>query len=206
MSFISKLDIVNACLQSMGETKLNTLEEDHTYKDDALDIVEKVRLDLLARSLWFNTEWLNLQPQATTKQIQIPQDVLKVDPITHCRRYRVAQRGRRLYNTAHSVYEFDAPVKVRIARDLTLEDLPHEAAAYIRDDSVLQFQDSFDGDNSKYQKIQRRAQESWAVLQSEHIRQLKANPLFARASVRVMQYRYGYRSGQPYHPHMTFPG
>ena len=62
--FITKLDVVNACLKTMGETKLNTLEEDHPYKDDALDLVDRVLRDTSSLALWFNVEWLKLQPQA----------------------------------------------------------------------------------------------------------------------------------------------
>lgn len=203
---ITKLDIVNACLKSMGETKLNTLEEDHTYKDDALDLIERVRLDMLSRSLWFNTEGLELTPQADTKFILLPGDALKVDAYSSCGRYLVTQRGNRLYDVGKNKYEFDGRVTVRVARNLDFENLPYEAMAFVRDDSVLRFQSDFDGDNTKYQKIERHRNDSYIALNSEHIRQLKANPLFSRMSIRVLHDRYSNYSGSPWHPHYTLPG
>lgn len=204
--FIEKLDIVNDCLRSMGETKLNDLEEDHVYKDDALDLLEKVSNEVMSRRMWFNTEWLKLVPQATSKFIMIPTDVISIDTKSQCGMYNVAQRGRRLYDTGRNKYEFDRPITVRISRKLDYDDIPDIVQEFISADTVLRFQDSFDGDNTKYQKILLRRQEALVKLMSEHIRQLKANPLFARASINVLRERYFNFSGHPWHSHTTFPG
>src|SRR5690606_1506434 len=204
--FITKLDVVNAWLKTMGETKLNTLEEDHPYKDDALDLVDRVLRDTSSLALWFNAEWLKLLPQATSKYIMVPTDVLKVDPTPQCGARPAAQRGRRLYDVARNKYEFDGPVTVKVARLLDFEDCPYEVQMFVRDDSVLRFQSDFDGDNTKYQKILQQRNDSWINLRSEHIRQIKANPLYARASVDVLRQRVFNYSGHPWHSHTTFPG
>lgn len=204
--FLTKLDIVNSCLRTMGEVKLNTLEEDHSYKASALDLVDQVLRDVLSLGLWFNTEWLKLQPQADTKFVMIPADVLKLSAMTRCGRWRVAQRGRRLYDTSSNSYEFTSEVQVRAVRLLPFEDIPYEAQMFIRDDTVLRFQSDFDGDNGKYQKLLQHRHESYINLKSEHIRQIKANPLFGRASLDVLRDRMYNYSGRPWHPHTTFPG
>lgn len=204
--FISKLDVVNACLKTMGETKLNTLEDDHPYKDNALDLVDRVLRDTSSLSLWFNTEWMKLLPQATSKYIMVPTDVLKVDPVPQCGTGRVSQRGRRLYDVSRNRYEFDGPLTVKVARLLEFEDCPYEVQMFVRDDAALRFQCDFDGDNTKYQKILQQRNDSWINLKSEHIRQLKANPLYARASVDVLRQRFFNYSGHPWHSHTTFPG
>lgn len=204
--FITRLDVVNACLRTMGEMRLNTLEEDHPYKDDALDLVDRVLRDVSSLALWFNTEWVKLLPQATSKYIMVPTDVIKLDPIPQCGRGRVAQRGRRLYDVLRNRYEFDRPVTVKVARLLNFEDCPYEVQMFVRDDSVLRFQSDFDGDNTKYQRIYQQRADSWVNLKSEHIRQAKANPLYARASVDVLRQRVFNYSGHPWHSHTTFPG
>lgn len=204
--FITKLDIVNACIKTMGETKLNTLEEDHPYKDDALDLIERVHKDVSSLALWFNTEWIKLIPQATSKYIMVPTDVLKLDPVPQCGAGRVTSRGRRLYDVNRNKYEFNGPVTVKVARLLDFEDCAYEAQAFIRDDTILRFQGDFDGDNTKYQKILQHRNESWINLKAEHIRQVKANPLYARASVDVLRQRVFNYSGHPWHSHTTFPG
>lgn len=204
--FITKLDIVNDCLKTMGETKLNTLEEDHTYKDDAVDIIDRVVSDVCALKLWFNVEMLELRPDATSKYIYIPQDVLKVEPLSAYYHGLVAQRGRRLYDSKRNKYEFDHSVKAIVARLIPFDDCPYEVQQFVRDETVLRFQRDFDGDNTKYAKLQYSQQQSWILLKSEHIRQIKSNPLYSRASVRVLSDRYFNYSGHPWHSHTTFPG
>lgn len=205
MAFITQLDIVNACLKTMGETKLNTLEEDHVYKDDAVDLIDRVRMDVSSLGLWFNTEWVKLQPQATSKFIMVPSDVLKLDVNPRCGG-RVVQRGNRLYDSFRNTYEFDRSVDAKLVRLMDFDALPYEVLMFIRDDSVLRFQSDFDGDNTKYQKLAQQRNDSWINLQKEHIRQLKANPLYARASVNILRDRYWNYSGHPWHPHVTYPG
>src|SRR5690606_23746633 len=115
---IEVLDIVNACLATMGETPLNSLEEDHSYKAAAEEKLRRSHESLSSRSLWFNSEWLKLGPQADTEYIYVPQDVIGVDARSHCRNYRVTQRGRRLYDIGRNKYEFDRAVTVKVKRHL----------------------------------------------------------------------------------------
>lgn len=204
--FITKLDIVNDCLKTMGETKLNTLEDDHSYKDDALDIIDRVVADVCALKLWFNVELLELRPDADSKYIYIPQDVLKVEPRSRYNQGLLAVRGRRLYDAHHNKYEFDRSVKAIVARLIPFDDCPYEAQQFVRDETVLRFQRDFDGDNTKYTKLQYSQQQSWILLKSEHIRQIKSNPLYERPAVRVLGERYFNYSGHPWHSHTTFPG
>lgn len=204
--FITQLDIVNACLKTMGVSRINTLEDDHVYKDDAMELLNRVHRDVSSLSLWFNTEWLKLLPQAGSKYIMIPTDVMKVFPKSKCGMYRIAQRGRRLYDTGRNQYEFDSSVTVKAARLLDFDMLPYEAQMFVRDDTVLRFQSEFDGDNTKYQKLALHRNESWINLKSEHIRQIKANPLFSRAALDVYRQRINNYSSHPWHPHITYPG
>ncbi|WAX24174.1 tail tubular protein A [Xanthomonas phage P4] len=205
MAFITKLDIVNACIKTMGETKLNTLEDDHVYKDDAVDLIDRVHRDVSSLALWFNTEWVELKPQATSKYIMVPTDVLKLD-CNPSRFGHVVQRGRRLYDRKRNTYELDHNVHAKLVRLLDFDDLPYEVQMFVRDDAVLRFQSDFDGDNTKYAKIKQQRDDSYINLKAEHIRQIKANPLFARASVDVLRSRYWNYSGHPWHSHYTFPG
>lgn len=204
--FITKLDVINDCLKTMGETKLNTLEDDHVYKDDALDQLDRTLRDVSALRLWFNTEALDLQPQPPSGNVMLPTDVISVNAGTRCGRYRVAQRGRRLYDVGRNTYAFTTDVKVVVGRLLDFDLCPYEVQQFVRDDTVLRFQQDFDGDNGKYQKILRKRDESWILLKSEHIRQVKANPLYARTNVRILAARYGQLGmGHPWHWQITYP-
>jgi len=202
---IEMLNIVNACLATMGETPLNTLEEDHSYKAAAEDKVRRAHDSVCSRSLWFNTEWVEAVPQADTKQIYLPGDVQKVQARSRCGNYRIVQRGRRLYDVGRNRYEFDRSVVIKISRKLDFDLLPYEAQQFINDDAVLAFQSDFDGDRIKYDRLAAYRQQSLYLLNAEDIRQKKIN-LLARASVQRLQNENFNYTGHPWHSHVTFPG
>ena len=201
---IDKLDIVNACLATMGETPLNTLEEDHSYLAAAVAKIDRAHSDVSAKSFWFNTEWVKAVPQADSKYIYIPQDVVRVDARTRCGMFRITQRGRRLYDVGRNRYEFDGPVIIKISRHLDYDTLPYVVQQFIRDDAVLSFQSDFDGDRIKYERLIGYRMQSLTELKAEDIRQKKIN-LLARASVRQLQTESFNYSGHPWHPHVTHP-
>lgn len=201
---VEVLDIVNACLATMGESPLNTLEEDHSYKAAAEDKLRRSHEDLSARSLWFNTEWVRVVPQADTKYIYVPQDVIGVDAESQCGMFRVAQRGRRLYDTGRNRYEFNKSIIIKIKRHLDFDLLPYEAQKFIRDDAVLAFQSDFDGDRIKYERLSEYRHQSRLDLNAEDVRQKRVN-LLRRRSVRTLQAEQFNYSGHPWHPHTTYP-
>lgn len=201
---IEMLDIVNGCLATMGETPLNTLEEDHSYKAAAEDKIRRSHADLTARPMWFNTEWVKLVPQADTKFIYIPQDVSRVQAVSQCGMFRVAQRGRRLYDTGRNRYEFDRTITVKISRHLDFDLLPYEAQRFVREDAIFQFQSDFDADRAKGDRLLNYRQQALLDLNSEDIRQKKIN-LLQRQSVRTLQVENFNYSGHPWHPHTTYP-
>lgn len=200
---IDQLSIVNACLATMGEAPLNTLEEDHSFKAAAMQKIERSHLDVSGKAYWFNTEWVKASPQSDSKYVMIPQDVIAVEARSRCGRYHVAQRGTRLYDVARNRYEFDSPVTILVRRHLDYDLLPFEAQAYIRDNAVVLFQSDFDADRAKLQILVELRRDSLVRLNSEDIRQKRIN-LLARQSVRDLL--VDSMPAHPWHPHQTFPG
>lgn len=199
---IEKLDIVNACLATMGEAPLETLEDEHSYLPAALVNIDASHQFVSSRRLWFNTEVLKLVPEVPSKYVMVPQDVIAVDARSKCGRYLVSQRGTRLYNVTDSKYEFDSYVEVEVRRHLQYDLLPYEAQAFIRDDAVLKFQSDFDGDRTKYERLSQDRILSYNALMAEHVRQMKYNLLGSS----IARMAVGPRYAGPYHPHRTFPG
>lgn len=200
---IDRLSIVNACLATMGEAPLNTLEEDHSYKAAAEQKIDRSHLNVSSKTYWFNTEWVRALPQSDSKYVLIPQDVIAVEARSQCGRYHVTQRGTRLYDVGKSRYEFDSPVVIKVRRHLDFELLPFEAQSFIEDDAVAMFQSSFDADRAKLQILVEARRESLIRLNSEDIRQKRIN-LLERRSVRDLMVNS--LPGHPWHPHQTFPG
>lgn len=203
--FVEELDVVNACLATMGEAPLNTLEDDHSYKAAAQARLRRTALDVQKKSYWFNTEFLELVPEAVSKYLYIPQDVIEVRAPQY-RGLSVAQRGKRLYNTGANSYQFEQSLCVQVVRALSFADLPYHAAAAVRDRAVLLFQQDYDGDGARYRELQSQAMLSMAELNAEEVRQRKPNLLQSNRTLRrIMQWSEGHSSeyAEVPHPLMT---
>lgn len=145
------LTVVNQCLATMGETSLNSLEDPHVFRGDAIAAIEAARKLILAKGWQFNTEYLTLSPSPTDSFIYLPGDFLSAVATDRWRRPdpRYTVRGRRLYDLEGGVYTFTSPVHITIIRDIPLEDMPEVPATYVAAEAVAQFQTDFDGDSTK---------------------------------------------------------
>lgn len=173
--FVETLDVVNACLGTLGEAPLNTLETDHSFKAAALDKLNTANLDVQKKGWWFNTENIELKPDAVTKFIAVPQDVIKLSADVEGLTYTT--RGKRLFDVQNGTYEFTKSVCIQVVRVLPFADLPYHASSAIRDEAVLKFQQVYDGDATRYRELQGAAIVTRGELNAEEVRQRKANPL-----------------------------
>jgi hypothetical protein len=176
MAFLTELDIINSCLASMGETPLNAIDADHPYVAAAQLKLKTCLTQEQAKGWWFNTDYLSIAPDPNTKFIYLPNDCINVNPNDAVTNAWV-QRGRRLWNRAESTFEFDAPVAVEVVRELPLDQLPMLAQHVISARTTLDFQNDFDGDAQKYNKLGGAYQQAYSTLRAEHIRNVKGNLL-----------------------------
>ena len=173
---LETLDVVNDCLATMGESPLNSLEDDHVYKAAAQNFLNDSNKTLQQRGWWFNEEYVTLTPDATSNYIYVPQDALKVQTLD-IYAPPAAQRGKRLYHSGKNTYEWDGPVDVKLTRLLTFEDLPYPAADAVRYATVLRFQREYDADSFRYQQIGVDYQRAHAELVAEDVRNKRPNLL-----------------------------
>ena len=172
---LTQLDVVNQCLASMGETPLNTVDADHPFVAAALLKMKTCLTQELAKGWWFNTDYLTLTPDPNTKFIYVPTDAIDVKPMDDGNSWVV--RGRRLYDRSTSTYEFAKPVAVELIREVPFDDLPMQANHVVAARTVLDFQNDYDGDAQKYNKLGGAYQQAFTTLRAEHIRQMKSNML-----------------------------
>jgi hypothetical protein len=177
--FISELDVVNACLATMGEAPLNTLNDDHVYKDAALGYLEEYNMVEQAFGYWFNREYLTLLPDSETAHIAIPQDVLEVREVLQgvWAQPAAVQRGNRAYNLATNSFEWTTPLSVEVVRLLPFEQLPFIAADLVKHAAILRFQREYDGDAQRYQEIGREYSRAYKAVRAQHIRHVRPNLL-----------------------------
>lgn len=195
MTFYTELDVVNDMLATLGESPLNSIDEDHSLTASALRVLRVVNLAEQAKEWWFNKELITLVPDPVSKFVYTPADAISVDPVDTQQNY--VQRGRRLYNTATGSYEFDAPIRCNLVRQLPFEETPPLFQTYVSVTCQIKFQKDYDGDATKASLLQKEWQVAWATFNAEHIRCVSAN-LLNTSSVQQKLAGVGGRGGQ--HP------
>lgn len=187
MPRLSELDVVNQCLATMGDAPLVTLDDDHPMVPPARKELASQNMKLQSQSWWFNQEQITLFPDPVSGYIMVSEDILTLDddkPQTF-----FALRGRRLYNlraNGQDPYVFHKPVALDILREVPFDDLPMTAMALVAARTVLRFQSDYDGDNVKYQRLERDERESYVFFHAQHIRNVKANLLHTSHVARIL--------------------
>lgn len=182
--FLTQLEVVNACLATMGETPLNTLEDDHSYKAAALSYLASVNKIEQKRGWWFNSEYIELVPDAISSYIYTPLDALAVKTVDRWYKPAFAQRGKRLYNIEKNTYEWDQNVVVDVVRLLPFDDLPYHAADVVGYGTVMRFQREYDGDQVRLQSLSMDYARARTELVAENTRNKRPN-LLATASNQI---------------------
>lgn len=170
---ISKLDVVNKCLATIGEVPLNSLDTDHPYAGAAARLIPECNARIQARGWWFNKETIQAHPDAQSKEIVLPADFLGVDTETAQLKYVV--RGRRLYDLVNRTYQFEEPVWVDIIRLIKFDELPYTVADLVRADVVVQFVESYDADQLRVQQVRADFQRAERICNTEHARNANVN-------------------------------
>lgn len=183
--FTTQLEVVNACLATMGETPLNTLEDDHSYKAAALEKLSQANRIEQKRGWWFNSEYIELVPDALSKYVYTPLDALAVKRVARCSPL-FTQRGKRLYNIVKNNYEWDEKVWIDLVRLLSFDDLPFHAADVVGYGAVMRFQRDFDGDTTRYQQLSQDYARARAELVAEDVRNRKSNLLLTSSNIYSM--------------------
>ena len=171
----SQLSVVNDCLAIMGEAPLNTLAEDHAFKSAAINALTRITNTILSKGWWFNMETLELSTNPTDLRIYLPNDVGTVLP-SHSN-VNVVQRGRVLYDLDRGTDRFDVgfTLTVRLTRTLALEDIPASVSDLIAAKTVLDFQQLYDGDQTKTRNLIIEVAGLNTLANSEHIRNRRVN-------------------------------
>lgn len=173
--FITKLDVVNNALSTIGDSGLTDLQEDHAYRDLILQFLNETVDEVCSRGWWFNQELTWLSPDAISKYVYVPNDVYSV--ITPARGFAATQMGNRMYDSVHRTYEWTRPIPVRLTRKFPFEDLPYDAARVIRDKAVVRFQGRIDADRETKEDCIREARMSWEELIRKDAQNQKHNML-----------------------------
>ncbi len=181
---MDKLEVVNACLATMGEAPLNSLDDDHAYKAAAITALAKANRREQKRGWWFNSEYVSLVPDVS-KYVYIPLDAISVKTVVARSDYWT-QRGNRLYNRRTNNYIFTAAVLVDLVRELAFEELPAHAQDAVEARAVMTFQKSFDADQQRLNILLNEYREALAELKAEDVQNERPNMLASPQNLAVM--------------------
>ncbi len=190
---MEKLTVVNRMLATLGQSPVNSLQSNNRWLGSCLSTLDQYDRDIQARGWWYNSERLTLSPSAEDGQIYLPGDTINVLPTE---RDVCAQRGNRLYNLHDDAYTFTKDTEVLLIRLVPFESVPELVAAYIAAEAVYWFQDNYDGDTQRSQRLNQRRLEARAEAKTEDTTQRRINRLDSNTSVQLLRSfsrRSGYR-------------
>lgn len=127
----TELEAVNAMLDAIGETPVNSIAPGLGDATLAYTILARVTREVQSRGWKFNTEEEYPLPIDGDGYVNIPANTLRVAIAESMKAdYDVAQRGSKLYDRYRHTFVFDKTLKVNIILLLTFEDMPEVARNY----------------------------------------------------------------------------
>lgn len=121
------LQAVNTVLPFLGTHVITRIEgAKHPTVDLVLAAIDRHRQSLITEGWWFNELTLELSV-GTDGMISVPKDTLSVYGLD-C---NVEVSGDYMFNLDTGSRYFDKPIKVKLVRDLSFEELPLYAALYV---------------------------------------------------------------------------
>lgn len=128
----SELEAINTMLDAAGESPVSSLDSSGLADVAAAKTLLSEQSRLVQSLGWaFNTEYEYPLTPDVDGQIQLPQNVLRVDADTRYTSVDVVQRGLRLYDRKNHTYVFTEALKGNMTFLLGFDELPQSARHYI---------------------------------------------------------------------------
>lgn len=150
----SELEAINTILSVIGESPISSLSDISSVADavTAQSILSEVSRQVQTKGWHFNTEKnFELSPDAFSKEIVMPSNALRVDPMGDDRETDAVQRGNRLYDRTKHTFQFSKSIKCDIVLLLPFDQLPQAARHYVTIKAARIFQSRTVGSEALYQ-------------------------------------------------------
>jgi hypothetical protein len=164
---ITELEALNLILSVIGESPLASLDAVSASADAVLasQVLNEVNRSVQAHGWHFNVEsGVTLHPEATTKQIVLPANCIRVDTDGVDHSIDIIQRGTTVYNKTGKTYQFTNPITVEMVTLLPYESLPQTARQYIAVRAARVFQSRAVGSDALFQFTARDEIEAYSEL------------------------------------------
>ena len=180
---VTRLEIINHMLFTIGEQVQNTLETMHPSVTQAQAILTSVDKDFQGRGWWFNKEYEITLALNELGQIIVPESAMSVEvvacsaaPLANRNQYAV--RGNKIYDAVNHTFTIAGPLVCNIVIQLDIEDLPHSAGTYVKHMAAEAMHTDDDGDTKgKGEKLAERVMLAWHNLKAEELKVANINAL-----------------------------
>lgn len=172
----TELEAVNIILSTIGESPIDTLEDnDNADVDNILRLIQTNSRILQGQGWDFNTinEFV-LKPDKNSKTIRFDTRIITYKAADGG---RYAKRGAYLYDMENNTDKFEKDVTLKVIYAVDFTDLPEEFKDYIIAHSAVQFQQRYLGDDNVSQELQRMQQEAYQRLVEYDIQTADCNML-----------------------------
>lgn len=170
----SQLDVVNACITSIGLAMLNTLEPNMPQVQVVLGILKNKLKTFQQKEWYFNRE-------VATLPVDPNGFVYISDDITTFRCFRrdlnLQIRGQRLYDMNKGTYVIGTEVQGLLVRELTWDELPQEVQGFLMYDTMLQFCNTYEAEVVKINNADDQRNEYQLLINEKEILNSKTNYL-----------------------------
>jgi hypothetical protein len=191
---LTKLDAVNIILDSIGESRVLSLEDSVSDARLALEKLEEVSKEVQGRGWHRNTERREILLDNAGKAV-LPNNVLRVDSVGDSATINVVTRRdtngfNYLFNLSDNKFVFDGPIEVEMVKEFDYEDLSLELQYYIAYRAARQFQETQMGSQALDTFTLRQEQDAFAALQMAEAELEDNNCLYNSATLVQMTRRY----------------
>ena len=164
----TELEAVNTCLMNIGETPVQSLEDDTVVDATiALDIVRNVTRELQTQSWHWNTDVQIKLARNLEGRIVLAPNVMRVKPSGNDSHLPIVQRGVYLYNRLTHSYKFDHDITVDQTIGLPYDELPETARRFIALRAARIFQERTISSETLAQSDRRDEQTAYTQLVNE---------------------------------------
>lgn len=173
---MTKLDVINSMLATLGELPLNELDARHPTVASGLRILDQHNRSIQLNAgagYWFNSIASYSLKVDTDGKVAVPADLIKFTATAYPDRYAVIKGF--LWDNLLDTAKIGASVTVSAIRCIEFEDCPVAAQDAVGYAAIKTFSRDFDGDMLKLASIKEDAQTAWIFLRAQNIREQRAN-------------------------------
>jgi len=192
----TELDAVNQILSSVGQAPVTTLDLQNPEVAIVLTTLREVNKQVQAEGWNFNVErGYQFNPDASTKEIVYPTNVLQLDTYTPTHRddFKPVRRNGKFYDKLKHTYQWDNAIEADVTWLFEFEDVPPAIQLYITARAARLASNKMVGDTTLFQLLQEQEIQTRAAALEYDCNQ---------ADYSIFGWREGenyYNNYQPYH-------